>query len=97
MFKEKLKRLKETLKVWNKEIFGHIDQNINTLRDELHALDHQDDNGDLAAEEAFKTSEMSARLMQQLNNRRSLLSQKAGLRWIKEGDINSKLFHKAIN
>lgn len=39
VFKEKLKRLNEKLKVWNKEEFGFVDQNIIALRDKLHEFD----------------------------------------------------------
>ncbi|XP_057793237.1 uncharacterized protein LOC131009849 [Salvia miltiorrhiza] len=36
VFKEKLKRLKEDLKKWNKESFGSIDQNLEKLKTEIN-------------------------------------------------------------
>lgn len=32
-----------------------------------------------------------------MNNEKSLLAQKEKIRWLKDGDINNKLFHRFIN
>lgn len=96
VLKEKLKRLKEVLKSWNKEHFGHLDNSILMLRNEIKDLDLEDDNDLLSEAGATRRREAMAQLLLHLNNKRSLLAQKARLRWLKEGDVNSKSFNKAI-
>lgn len=96
IFLEKLKRLKSALKSWNANTFGLMDSSIASLRDEIHNLDLVDDVFGLKEEEARKRSEATANLIWQLHNSKSLLAQKAKFRWLVEGDVNSKLFHKSI-
>lgn len=45
----------------------------------------------------IRRNEVAAQLLLHLNKRKNNLSQKAKLSRIKEGDANSKLFHRAIN
>lgn len=51
----------------------------------------------LSLDEAARRREAVAHLLLQLNNKRSLLTQKAWIRWLKDGDVNNRTFHKAIN
>jgi hypothetical protein len=46
ILKEKLKIVKETLKVWNKEVFGIIDLNLEKTVQELNELEDQFANGE---------------------------------------------------
>lgn len=97
ILKEKLKRLKLVLKEWNSRKFGAMEQNIKDLRKEVKRLDERDDEEGITEVEAMARSEALAKLFHQLHNRKSLLAQKAKLSWLREGDVNSKMFHKAIN
>lgn len=94
IFKDKLRRLKEVLKKWNKEVFRDLEQKVSKLREEFDMLDIQDDAEGLSEVEKIIRSEVSAQLLLALENRRSLLAQKAKMRWLKEGDTNSRLFIK---
>lgn len=51
----------------------------------------------LTVEEICKRNESSTNLLLHLKNRKSLLVQKAKLRWLKDEDANSKLVQKSIN
>ena len=47
MFKEKLKKLKVDLKVWNKEVFGNVNSVGTILQKRISVLDARDDEDDL--------------------------------------------------
>lgn len=97
VFKEKLKRLKGALKSWNRDHFGNLDNKIFSLKEEIQRLDTRDDNGGLLEVETVRRRETIAQLIHQMNNRRSLLAQKARIKWLRERDGNSRTFHKAIS
>ncbi|XP_057780066.1 uncharacterized protein LOC130998670 [Salvia miltiorrhiza] len=97
VFKEKIKRLKEDLKVWSRSGFGIVEENISNLKKEILKWDSIDDIFGLEEEEALLKSEAEANLFTQLQHRDSTLAQRARNRWLKDGDLNSSLFHKAIN
>lgn len=63
VFKEKLKRLKDVLKKWNKDHFGNFDHKIVQLREEIQSLDDKDDTMRLSPEEAVRRREVVAHLM----------------------------------
>jgi len=50
VFKEKLKKLKSDLKVWNREVFGDVKQAGEILKNKIQELDARDDVGDLDEE-----------------------------------------------
>lgn len=45
----------------------------------------------------IKRKEVTIDLFRIVNQWNSLLVQKAKIRWLKEGNVNSKFFHMAIN
>jgi len=48
--KEKLKRLKSNIKIWNKEVFGNLNHLGECLERRLSKLDGKDDESDLSDE-----------------------------------------------
>ncbi|KAL8508223.1 hypothetical protein ACS0TY_018708 [Phlomoides rotata] len=61
--KEKLKCLRNDLKVWNKEVFGVIDKNINDKQREIEVWDRIDDTFGLEEYEVITRNRCSAELL----------------------------------
>lgn len=62
IFKEKLKRLKDHLKSWNRDHFGRLDHKISQSREVIKSLDDKDDNVGLSTDEAARRREAVAQL-----------------------------------
>ncbi|KAK2420957.1 hypothetical protein QL285_031635 [Trifolium repens] len=94
IIKEKFKRLKESLKKWNKEVFGIIDLNINKTVKDLNEVE------DLLAnrtdDSALNTKDLAKQLWEQLYFKESLIQQKSRSKWIQEGDSNTRYFHARL-
>ncbi|GLT46628.1 hypothetical protein SLA2020_203720 [Shorea laevis] len=94
--KEKLKKLKQELKIWNREVFGHIEKNIEEAKEEINRLDEKGEVEQLADVQVAKRNDCMHKLWIWNERRDSLLYQKARQKWLKEGDANSKFFHGSI-
>lgn len=94
VIKEKLKYVKEKLRVWNREVFGVVDLNIEQVVKELNGME---DAGDEETEwDGEKWRKLNAEFWEELHKKESLLAQKARERWIQQGDGNTRFFHNAI-
>lgn len=94
-FQQRLKSLKNKLKIWNKEEFGNIFEDKSRLESQLQKV----------AEEVFKTGytdqlmREETILQEQLQAREKqeeiYWKQKSRNRWLKEGERNTKFFHRS--
>jgi len=97
VLKEKVKGLKQRLKVWNKEKFRDIQKKISRIELELNKLDSDGNGRQLNDREMALRKKLQEDLWLAATSYESLLRQKARTKWIKEGDCNSKFFHITVN
>ncbi|KAK9058221.1 hypothetical protein SSX86_023061 [Deinandra increscens subsp. villosa] len=95
-FKEKLKRLKERIKVWRKSFSDH-NSCIADIQSEILSIDRQFDYGNGNDHMSDRRLELLKDLADKEKPLMEDLAQKAKIKWGKFGDENSKFYHGIIN
>ncbi|GAU37337.1 hypothetical protein TSUD_395180 [Trifolium subterraneum] len=95
IIKEKLKGLKEALKVWNREVFGFMELKIDKTVKELNEVEELLATGNIDAN-IINPKELVRQFWQQLNFKESLLHKKSRTKWAQEGDCLTGLMRKAV-
>ena len=97
MLKEKIKSLKDRIKVWNKDQFGDTLRKYKRIEEDLNKMEEESDDRQLTDQQLLAKKKLQQDLWEAAQAHESLLRQKARSRWIKEGDCNSRYFQLMIN
>jgi hypothetical protein len=96
VLKEKLKLLKVHIKEWSIVEYGKVEETIRILILKIRAMDVRGEQGLLTTIEVEERRKPFGDLWRMLKSRDVLLAQKSRVKWLKEGDTNSKYFHGCL-
>ncbi|GLT79359.1 hypothetical protein SLA2020_508500 [Shorea laevis] len=92
--KEKLKRTKKELKEWSRNSISEVDSKIKEAEKEIAILDEKGEKGQLSTQDIDQRKKCFLDLWKNLKIKESMWQQKLRRMWLKEGDANTKYFHR---
>ena len=93
----KLQFVKDKLKEWNKASFGELNERKKCILFELANFDSIEQEGGLTSKLLIQRALRKGELEELILREEIHWRQKVGVIWVKEGDCNSKFFHKVAN
>jgi len=94
---KKLKALKEDIIQWNRSEFGNVERQKKELLEALKLLDVKEGKQGLSEVELGERAMLRSQIQNLLSLEEVLWRQKSRILCIKEGDNNTKFFHKVAN
>ncbi|KAI5397407.1 hypothetical protein KIW84_063282 [Lathyrus oleraceus] len=98
VIKEKLKILKVSLRRWNKEVFGWYDLKVEEGVEEINTVDKLLSScmDNEVKELVDRRSKAISSIWRNLSIKDNMLIQKSRVKWIQEGNLNSRYFHNLV-
>ncbi|KAL7168630.1 hypothetical protein ACSBR2_038966 [Camellia fascicularis] len=90
----KLRGVQNYLKVWKREVFGDLNEVKAELVQDIEKLDAKEFGEGLSRALRDKRSLLRMKLEDLIFREHIFLGQRAKLKWAKEGDTNSRFFHR---
>ena len=85
------------MKIWNKVQYGDTLKTVRRIEVELNSLEDASSTRQLSSQELATRKKLQEDLWSAAHAHDSLMRQKARVRWLKEGDCNSRYFHLLMN
>eukprot|EP00253_Pinus_taeda_P031160 PITA_31160 len=96
LFQLKLKELKEKIKNWNKKEFSNIMEDKQNLEKEMETLQQKMILEGRTEESISKEGTILCKLEERRKQEEILWRHKSRIKWLREGEINTKFFHQAM-